>query len=66
MIKFLGLRKLTLYLFLVIATMSWSQQIVRLDSNSSAIRGEISAFAKDNLGFMWIGSDQGIKKYSGF
>ena len=66
MIKFLGLRKLTLYLFLVVAAISWSQQIVRLDSNSSAIRGEISAFAKDSLGFMWIGTDQGIKKYSGF
>ena len=66
MINFLGLRKLTSYLFLVVAAISWSQQIVRLGSNSSTVRGEISAFAKDSLGFMWVGTDQGIKKYSGF
>ena len=66
MINFLGLRKLTSYLFLVVAAISWSQQIVRLDNDSSTVRGEISAFAKDSFGFMWIGTDQGIKKYSGF
>ena len=66
MIKFLSLRKLTLYLFLVAVSISWSQQIVRLGNNYSTVSGEISAFAKDSLGFMWIGTDQGIKKYSGF
>ncbi|GAA4282205.1 response regulator [Gaetbulibacter aestuarii] len=42
-----------------------AQQIKQLDANDGLITGAISAFAKDSLGYIWIGTDQGVCKYSG-
>ncbi|GGK27426.1 hybrid sensor histidine kinase/response regulator [Yeosuana aromativorans] len=42
-----------------------AQQIKQLDSNDGLVNGAISAFAKDSLGYIWIGTDQGVCKYSG-
>jgi signal transduction histidine kinase/DNA-binding response OmpR family regulator/ligand-binding sensor domain-containing protein len=42
-----------------------AQQIVNLDSKSGLIRGTIHAIEKDSLGYIWIGTDQGINRYSG-
>ena len=42
-----------------------AQQIVHLDSKNGLINGTINAFEKDSLGYVWIGTDQGINKYSG-
>lgn len=42
-----------------------AQQIVHLNSKTGLINGTINAFEKDSLGYMWIGSDQGIIRYSG-
>lgn len=42
-----------------------AQQIVHLDSKNGLINGTINAFEKDSLGYVWIGTDQGINRYSG-
>jgi DNA-binding response OmpR family regulator/ligand-binding sensor domain-containing protein/two-component sensor histidine kinase len=42
-----------------------AQQIVHLDSKSGLINGTINTIEKDSLGFIWIGTDQGINRYSG-
>ena len=42
-----------------------AQQIVHLDSKNGLINGTIHAIEKDSLGYIWIGSDQGINRYSG-
>ncbi|WGH74976.1 ATP-binding protein [Tenacibaculum tangerinum] len=43
----------------------FGQQIIRLDSKDGLINGTINAFERDSLGYMWIGTDQGINRYSG-
>lgn len=56
----------TLVSFLLFAGLeSYGQQIKQLDTNDGLITGAISAFAKDSLGYIWIGTDQGVCKYSG-
>lgn len=42
-----------------------SQQIKRLDASEGLVNGTINTFAKDSLGFLWIGTDQGLNRYSG-
>ncbi len=36
-----------------------------MDSKEGLINGTINAFERDSLGYMWIGTDQGINRYSG-
>lgn len=42
-----------------------AQQIVHLDSKNGLINGTINVFEKDSLGYIWIGTDEGINRYSG-
>ena len=42
-----------------------SQQIIQLDSGEGLVNGTINTFEKDSLGYMWIGTDQGLNRYSG-
>ncbi|MFH4967538.1 ATP-binding protein [Gaetbulibacter sp. M240] len=60
--------KITGYLvsfFLIIYAEAGAQQIKQLNTNDGLVSGAISAFAKDSLGYIWIGTDQGVSKYSG-
>tara|TARA_B110000483_G_scaffold181236_1_gene214328 strand:+ start:1023 stop:4832 length:3810 start_codon:yes stop_codon:yes gene_type:complete len=52
-------------LFIFYNTLLHSQQIIHLDSKDGLINGTINAFERDSLGYMWIGTDQGINRYSG-
>ena len=52
-------------LFVFFNTALYSQQIIHLDSKDGLINGTINAFERDSLGYMWIGTDQGINRYSG-
>ncbi|GAA4270520.1 response regulator [Hyunsoonleella aestuarii] len=36
-----------------------------MDSKDGLISGTINAFERDSLGYMWIGTDQGLNRYSG-
>lgn len=46
-------------------TLSYSQQINRLDTKEGLVYGTVNVFEKDSLGFMWIGTSQGLNRYSG-
>ena len=50
--------------FILIAK-SNAQQIKHLTTNNGLINGTINAFEKDSLGYVWIGTDQGLNRYSG-
>lgn len=52
-------------LFVFFNALLYSQQIIHLDSKDGLINGTINAFERDSLGYMWIGTDQGINRYSG-
>jgi len=51
--------------FLVFVLNTKAQQIVHLNNKTGLVNGTINAFEKDSLGYMWIGSDQGVIRYSG-
>ncbi len=42
-----------------------AQEIIHFDRKNGLINGTINAFEKDSLGYMWIGTNQGINRYSG-
>lgn len=44
---------------------SVGQQIIHLDSKDGLLNGTINVFERDSLGYMWVGTDQGINRYSG-
>ena len=50
--------------FLVFAK-SNAQQIKHLNTNNGLINGTINAFEKDSLGYIWVGTNQGLNRYSG-
>ena len=52
-------------LFVFFNTSLYGQQIIHLDSKDGLINGTINAFERDSLGYMWVGTDQGINRYSG-
>ena len=57
-----------LWAFLLILSVTFSiqaQQIKHLDDNNGLINGTINSFEKDSLGYLWIGTDQGLNRYSG-
>ncbi|PQJ75745.1 ATP-binding protein [Polaribacter gangjinensis] len=43
----------------------FSQYVKRLDTKEGIINGTINVFEKDSLGYLWIGSDKGINRFSG-
>ncbi|WP_139002897.1 hybrid sensor histidine kinase/response regulator transcription factor [Hyunsoonleella aestuarii] len=62
------MKKLMIFFCLLFAffnTALYSQQIIHLDSKDGLISGTINAFERDSLGYMWIGTDQGLNRYSG-
>ena len=42
------------------------QQIKHLGAYDGIKSGAVRAFAKDTLGYMWIGTAQGLNRYSGY
>ena len=44
----------------------YGQQIKHLGAYDGIKSGAVRAFAKDTLGFMWIGTAQGLNRYSGY
>ena len=44
----------------------YGQQIKHLGAYDGIKSGAVLAFAKDTLGYMWIGTAQGLKRYSGY
>ena len=52
-------------LFVFFNTLLNGQQITHLDSKEGLINGTIIAFERDSLGYLWIGTDQGLNRYSG-
>lgn len=61
-IKFTATIGIVFFFFVTVAS---AQQIIHLDRKDGLINGTINAFEKDSLGFMWIGTNQGINRYSG-
>lgn len=45
---------------------SSAQQVRHLSSNDGLINGVINSFERDSLGFVWIGADKGLSRYSGY
>lgn len=44
---------------------TYGQQINRLDTKEGLVYGTVNVFEKDSLGFMWIGTSQGLNRFSG-
>ena len=44
----------------------YGQQIKHLSAYDGIKSGAVRAFAKDTLGYMWIGTAQGLNRYSGY
>ena len=42
-----------------------AQQIIHFDRQDGLINGTINVFESDSLGYMWIGTNQGVNRYSG-
>lgn len=62
------MNKKVIFLFLLCVFLNeplLGQQIIHLDNKDGLMNGTINAFERDSLGYMWIGSDQGLKKFSG-
>ena len=64
MIK-LSLNRCFLILVFCFSIHSFGQQIKRLDTKEGLVYGTINVFEKDSLGFLWIGTSQGLNRYSG-
>ncbi len=45
---------------------TYGQQIKHLGAYDGVKSGAVRAFAKDTLGYMWIGTEQGLNRYSGY
>ena len=54
-----------LLLFFVSYSTIFGQQIKRLNTNEGLVYGTVNVFEKDSLGFMWVGTNQGLNRYSG-
>ncbi len=63
--NFLKLLFSALSLFFISSKVIYAQQIIHLDGSDGLINGTINTFEKDSLGYMWIGTDQGLNRYSG-
>lgn len=56
---------LSFLIFLCFHCFSFAQLVKRLDTKEGLINGTINVFEKDSLGYIWIGSDKGLIRYSG-
>ncbi len=52
------------FTLLCFCTLSFGQQIKRLDTKEGLVYGTINVFEKDSLGFLWVGTSQGLNRYS--
>ena len=53
-------------LFFLLPILVCSQQITHLGVYDGIRSGAVRAFEKDTLGYMWIGTSQGLNRYSGY
>ena len=51
--------------YFIINTQGTAQQIKQLKLSDSFTGGTVNAFEKDSLGYLWVGTEQGLSKYSG-
>jgi signal transduction histidine kinase/DNA-binding response OmpR family regulator/ligand-binding sensor domain-containing protein len=51
--------------YLIRCNQMHAQQIVQFDRKDGLINGTVNAFEVDSLGFMWIGTNQGLNRFSG-
>ena len=58
--------KIASFLFFLLPTLVCSQQINHLGVYDGIRSGAVRAFEKDTLGYMWIGTSQGLNRYSGY
>ena len=63
--KPINLSSIFLLIVLLFTSVSFSQRVVHIDTKDGLVNGTINFFTNDSLGFMWIGSDQGLNKFSG-
>jgi DNA-binding response OmpR family regulator/ligand-binding sensor domain-containing protein/two-component sensor histidine kinase len=56
---------LLLFLACCLSNAGFAQQIKHLNNSDGLINGTIRVFEKDSLGYLWIGTDQGLNRYSG-
>ena len=57
---------LSRFLFFFIPFLIFGQQIKHLGVYDGIRSGAVRAFEKDTLGYMWIGTSQGLNRYSGY
>ena len=50
---------------LLFAINATAQQIRHLNSKDGLTTGNVVIFVKDRLGYLWIGTNQGLSRYSG-
>jgi CheY-like chemotaxis protein/ligand-binding sensor domain-containing protein/AraC-like DNA-binding protein/two-component sensor histidine kinase len=65
MSKLIKFKILLISIGLIIFAESYAQQIKHLNTNDGLINGTINTFEKDSLGYVWIGTNQGLNRYSG-
>ena len=53
-------------LFFLLPSEVYGQQIKHLGAYDGIRSGAVRAFQKDTLGYMWIGTSQGLNRYSGY
>ena len=58
--------KIASFLFFLLPILVCSQQINHLGVYDGIRSGAVRAFEKDTLGYMWIGTSQGLNRYSGY
>ena len=58
--------KIASLLFFLLPILVCSQQINHLGVYDGIRSGAVRAFEKDTLGYMWIGTSQGLNRYSGY
>ena len=54
------------FLFFFLPILIYGQQIKHLGIYDGIRSGAVRSFEKDTLGYMWIGTSQGLNRYSGY
>ena len=58
--------KSILFVLILSSILTHGQQIKHLGVYDGISSGAVRAFEKDSLGYMWIGTSQGLNRYSGY
>ena len=58
--------KTILFVLIFSSSLTHGQQIKHLGVYDGISSGAVRAFQKDSLGYMWIGTSQGLNRYSGY